>query len=213
MKTNSNRWFISTTLVAICAAFSANAVSVFQDNFESGLGQWEGKPVGGVHSGVIASDPLAGSHGGVLTFGAIKSGGDIFTASVFSAGQYELSFDYLGVTPNAGGYIGTANFEADWVIAGLASPIWGSRWLVGNPYGANAVTEDNQWHHYTIQFDNTAPFKLMLEDFKGNPRDAFFDNIQLSRKNVPDAGHTALLLGMICAMFATVRRFNKPVTQ
>jgi hypothetical protein len=213
MKT-SNILKSAITALALCVTLSASAVSVFQDDFSSGtLSQWTGKN-GGTNSGIIVPDPVAAGHGNVLTFTSVKAGGDLFSIASFQAGDYVLSFDYLGMPVQsttllpAGGYIGYQH--------------WGGRWLAGSPsYGAPtlALTDDGQWHSYTISFNSPDAFQLMLQDFKVNTqaRNAYFDNIVLNdvthrtTRGVPDAGATSTLLGVGCLLLAGARRFFQAV--
>lgn len=216
MKTILNLKFASTILAA-CVSLSASAVPIFSSNFESGLGDWEGKS-GGAHSGLTVADPLASGHGSVLTFGSAVAGGDLFSKQVFTAGSYILAFDYLGMAPGSqsGGYIGTKNYYVPMSLA------WGDNWLAGAPgnYAKSGLIDDGAWHSYSIAFTSLYDFKLALEDFAINKtaNNAFFDNIVLStpnvvaRNSVPETGATAVLLIAGCAALVAARRFV-PVTR
>ena len=61
----------------LTCSFSAMAVPVITDDFESGLGGWTGKG-GGAHDGIIVADPFNASNN-VLTFTSLESAGEIFT--------------------------------------------------------------------------------------------------------------------------------------
>lgn len=203
MKTKYMQRFALSTL-ALCAALSAQAVPVFQDDFESGnLNQWEGKN-GGATFGQIIADPLPGStHGNILDFSAPKSGGDLYTKNAFGAGSYNLSFDYFGAigTVAAGGFIGTHNYTYD--PGSSKYVLWGQAWLAGSGSPApNALTDDGTWHHYSIDFTKDQDFKLMVEDFLSPGGNARFDNVVL---NAPEGGQTAWLLAASLVGFAVIR--------
>ena len=96
-------------VAAICFASHSQGTTLFVDDFEGGLGAWQGKG-GGSHNATIVSDPLQGDN--AMTFTALNSAGDIFTTSNNFSGatgnNYILEFDYLGTcgNGNCGGFIG-----------------------------------------------------------------------------------------------------------
>lgn len=186
--------------VSVCMSLGgtvAAAETLFSDDFEaSHLPQWVGKE-GEPHHGVVVDDPLRpGNH--VLTFTALNFAGDIFSPplSVVRGRKYSLRFEYLGrfdpasgaQAGNLGGFIGFTD--------GRPGPI--QRWLAGTALIGGAeddpLSDDAQWHTYTIVFDPFATFhpagdaiRLILEDFlesRGVAGDIFFDNVQLA--TVPD---------------------------
>lgn len=187
---------INTIIFSVCLAFSLQATPVFEDGFESGLSQWEGK-LGGAHNGITVADPLSSGHGQVLGFSAPKSGGDLFSIASFGPGEYTLSFDYLGVPATSGGFAGG--------YIGIRH--WGDRWLAGSPAGGSllSLVDDGAWHSYSVQFTSLTSFKLMLEDFKTPGGNALFDNVRLS---TPEAGTTLALFGLSFAALAGVRRWT-----
>lgn len=180
----------------IALPFGANAGLLFEDNFESGLGQWTGK------SGVIVADPTdAGNH--VLAFTEITWGGDMFSVEAFNpeTNLFNLSFRYLGKceSRDCGGYVGYSN-------AFPGSHSW--HYATGTASGAADVLVDNyNWASYSFQFNSLSAFHLMLEDFQfslyAKAGDAYFDDIRLTDGrdirltyglvSVPEPGTLALL--------------------
>lgn len=167
------------------------AIPLFMDDFESGLGAWTGKGFG-PHNGITVADPLASGHGMVLTFTAVNAAGDIFTSLGTFPDGVTISFDYLGlVNPYpAGGFLG--------ISEGTPGDHY---WLAGQPgYGGlfADLVDDGAWHHYDIlipaggsPFPADPPFRLMIEDFQDSSPfagDAFFDNITVTSATVPDTG-------------------------
>jgi hypothetical protein len=89
-------------LAWLTTAFPAAAVGPFLDDFESGLGQWTGRP-STAYSGQLMPDPLSSGHGQVLCFTNLNSGGDLFVSNPIAlSGLVNVSFDYLGL-PALGG--------------------------------------------------------------------------------------------------------------
>jgi hypothetical protein len=204
----------STVLAAAALMLSgslASATTLFFDDFEAGLGQWTGKS-GGPHHGVVVADPLNPSND-VLTFTALNSGGDIYSTAtpLGAAGDYVLSFDYLGleqpgsVPGDLGGFVGFSEGLPD-----------NHGWYAGTqdsyPGLTTLLADDGAWHHYTVILHNPTndPLHVMLEDFEGSfgvPGDAYFDNIRFedSTPAVPEPA-TLALVGSGLAGLALRRR-------
>jgi hypothetical protein len=179
-------------VVAGATAVTASAATVFSEGFEGSLAEWTGRG-GGSTSGVIVGDPIRPANR-VLSFGALGSGGDIFskTIAVTKSADYRLSFDFLGQPDAGGGIVGVA----------LGTP-GHHRWLAGTagPRGAGEVNPlilDGKWHRYAIEFspgDHTwftfdggsavdpgaiTSLRIMIEQNWGTPGNALFDNVALS---------------------------------
>jgi hypothetical protein len=195
-------------------AVPAAADTMFLETFEGTLGAWQR----GYHylpaSGTIVADPLQGDH--ALNFGHLNSGGDIFSVTAFDSpdNTYILTFDYLGMPVPGGNPSDRGGF------LGYSYGLPGTHvWLAGtqNSYGTPInLIDDGAWHTYTYTFTAAGSIRLMLEDFVGSggvPRDAFFDNIQLTDGNgptpaaVPEPGTLALMgLGLAGLGFAARRK-------
>jgi len=197
------------TLLSIAASAvvinAAGADVHFQDNFESGLGQWTGKN-SGAHHGVLVIDPFD-QQNTVLSFNRLISAGDLFSSDTLTLDaneSYILSFDYLGLATertrqgDTGGYVG---FSVD--TPGHHS--W--QWATGTVSGAQDVLiDDGSWHSYEFEFTAADlgignSVHLMLEDFRGSrgvAGDAYFDNISFGTASVPAPGGLALVgLGVL----------------
>jgi len=175
----------------------------FIEDFESNLSQWTGIN-NGSHHGTIKVDPLnPGGDNDVLSFTANVGGGDIFTTNpVFSAGTYQLKFDYLGIleagVTDAGGYVG--------ISQGFAGS---HTWLfsTGGASGSNPILVDNgNWNSYDLTFTAAFDFHLMLEDFVTPGGNAYFDNFNLNP--VPEPS-TVLLFGLGLLGLSGVSRKKK----
>lgn len=168
--------------------------ALFEDDFESGLTKWSGRP-GDQHAELVP-DPL-GTRGTVVRFTETVAGGDIFSTGipVEADSTYVLSFDYLGfpattVPPGGlGGFVGLVD----------DAPYPGSlAWVAGTEPGQapNMLTDDGAWHTFSYnvvpsQFITTSGgvLHIILEDFEGSgsyaadaqPNDAYFDNVVLKR--------------------------------
>ena len=193
---------IMAILIAISPKIAVGS-PLFSADFESDLSGWAGQG-GWPHHGVIIADPLNPGNN-VLGFTDWNSMGDIYTIAAFSApaGEYVLSFDYMGdpsmggIAGDLGGYIGYSyGFPGYHVwLAGTGSG-WG---------GPDLLNDDGAWHHYEIYFSDPNAFHMMLEDFKdvggidigGVRGDVYFDNIVLSDFNsaIPEPA-SMLLLGL-----------------
>jgi len=199
MRTNTTKAIITTTIAAI-AACSANADVIFQDNFESGLGQWTGKN-NRAHHGKLVIDPF-NNENTVLTFSKKISAGDMFANQILTLDPdetYNISFDYLGLAKNhtrpgdTGGYVGFS-------VGTPSRHSW--QWATGSVSGAKDVLiDDGQWHSYNFEFTAADlaignSVRLMLEDFsgsRGTHGDAYFDNFTVAPATIPAQGTFALL--------------------
>jgi hypothetical protein len=202
----------------LCTVASASAqTTITVDNFENGnLSAWTP-----LSSGQIIVDPLNPSNH-ALHFTTRGDGGDIWTAtSYFATGtDWWLSFDYLGLGTNTGGYIG---WDTDTANAGT------ERWLAGTPLSGGAdslLIDDGTWHHYVIHLirgvNLTAGAKyLKAEDWQGGDSiagNAYFDNIVITdfdpTTSVPLLSPllTALLFVALLAVAAIGLRRSAPRT-
>lgn len=192
----------------------AAVVSVFADNFESGLSKWDDSRPLSPHAKVV-TDPLNASNK-VLTFQVPFFAGSIFSNDtvVSPSGSYTVSFDYLGKsrrfsTPgDLGGYIGVSS-------ADKADQLW----LGGTGSFATPVNliDDGAWHRYTYTFTApgwlTTPLRLMAEDWIGSglvTGDAFFDNVELRGNPIPEPTSLALVVAALAAAGALSRRRAHP---
>jgi len=166
--------------------------TLFSDNFEGGLGQWD-DTYNGLNAQIV-NDPLVPGNQ-VLNFTALRGGGDLFSTAALqgqTGGNYILEFDYLGTcgTSNCGGFVG---------ISTAGGPPGLHTWLGGTssppPY-PDLLPDDGTWHHVTISFNTDySSFHLMLEEWsgtQGNAGDAYFDNIVLTDANGPTPVPTAV---------------------
>ncbi|MDP2007335.1 MAG: PEP-CTERM sorting domain-containing protein [Rubrivivax sp.] len=170
---------------------AALATPAFQEDFQSGLSQWN--PIGTAQT---TADPFNGANT-VLNFNGVRGGGDIFSALPgIAAGTYFLSFDILGTcggVGDCGGFIGI-------------NDSFGEQWLAGDARypTPNLVRNDGTWQHISLQFTarGTGLFRLKLEDFTSPAGDVYFDNICVSssagdsgcpaRASVPEPSALAL---------------------
>jgi hypothetical protein len=205
---------LSLTTVAHAAA-----VSAFAEDFEGTLAAWTDRSPGNPQAAIFV-DPLnANNH--VLGFRQLGSGGSIFsTTLIAAAGQFTVSFDYLGlagrggVAGDIGGYFGIdTGFPQNEVwIAGTGSYV--------TPV---ALIDDSQWHTYTLTFSSTIgqQVHLKFEDWDGShgvAGDAFFDNVRFNdalvapaalphaQNAVPEPSSLALLAVAATALGITTRR-------
>lgn len=202
---NTTRSALAAASVLFAPAFmsAALAAPIFQDNFQSGLSQWN--PVG---SAQIVADPFSASNS-VLNFTGVHGGGDIFTAlPTMAAGTYFLSFDILGTcggVGNCGGFIGINDSQ-------------GEQWLAGDATypTPNLVQNTGAWQHISLQFTaRGTEFRLKLEDYTGPAGDVYFDNVCISttdgdaacprRGTVPEPSALALV-GLALAGLGLSRR-------
>jgi len=171
------------------------ASTIFSDDFSSGLGQWSNL------SGRIVSDPNYSGRGGVLTFGQLNAGGDIFTNMSFSANEsLTVAFDYLGVpgmggvANDLGGFVGV--HPRDFWLAGT-SPTWAT---------PTNLIDDNLWRKYAIDWTESVAQRLKFEDWNGSggvAGDALFDNIRVTRNSssatIPENSGANALVSMLDA--------------
>ncbi len=170
---------LAITLLA--ASSISNASTLFFDDFESGLGQWNDAYQG--FNAQIVTDPL-NSGNQVLNFTALRAAGDLFSTQSFTSttnNSFILSFDYLGTcqTGDCGGFIGASS-----TTGGGAHT-----WLGGttSPY-PDLLPDTGAWEHVSISFSSSFAIHLMLEDWNGSggiAGDAYFDNIMLTDVNGP----------------------------
>lgn len=166
------------------ASQSSIASTLFFEDFESGLSQWDDTYNG--NNSQIVADPL-NSANKVLNFSALTHGGDLFSSSPYSGnteGNYILSFDYLGTcgNENCGGFIGISSNTAKGTHV----------WLGGTAktsYYDDLLIDSGSWERINISFTTDLNLiHLMLQDFDGslgNAGDAYFDNILLTDANGP----------------------------
>ena len=179
-----------TWAVIIGTVGIVQATTLFSEKFNSDLSAYIGKS-SGMHHGQIVTDPFNGGNS-VLNFTALNDGGDFFSTSTYLssiAGNYILSFDYLGLDsgPGTNGNLGGT--------IGYSYGLPGNHvWLAGTTLGGgiqdDILVDDGTWKHYEISFaaSTTTGIHLMLEDWSGSGGivgDAYFDNILLTDANGP----------------------------
>ena len=190
-----------TVLALTCllgSAGSASATTLFSEDFEGTLAQWNPN-----HNGQIVLDPL-GSGGHVLNFSTVYAGGDIFSSTSISlvVGQtYTIGFDFYGVKgsdTSSGGFAGLTQGSDTTKGAWYAGSYLYPSLLPGGFVLDDAATG---WVHYAYTF--VAPItipngsgtpqtsiRLMFEDFSGagsHPANAYFDNITVTTTPLPAA--------------------------
>jgi hypothetical protein len=211
-----------TTAFALAApAVHAGPVSLFSESFEGGLAQWAVREEDGAKDAAIVVDPRnANNH--VLNFSRTYDGNSATSvAKVRSAGNFTLSFDYLGmarprsVAGDLGGTIGIVKQDED---SGMA-------WLGGTGSASTFIdlVDDGLWHSYSLTFASTVgkTVQLVLKDDRGArgvAGDAYFDNIVLrdaavtptavagSLNAVPEPSSLALTGTALLAVFAVLAR-------
>ncbi len=207
-----NARLIGSVVVVAGIAGMAMGDIVFQDDFESGLGQWTGKN-GGSHHGVLVIDPHDQGNT-VLSFNGLAAGGDIFSDTALTLDPdvtYRMSFDYLGMI-REGARIGDTGGYVGFSVGTPSRHSW--QWATGTVSGASDVlVDDGQWHSYAFEFTSADigigdSIRLMVEDFSGSggySGDAYFDNFSVGPATVPTPG-TAAVLGVMGLITAKRRR-------
>ncbi|MCP4253685.1 MAG: PEP-CTERM sorting domain-containing protein [Candidatus Scalindua sp.] len=208
-----------TGLFLFGMAGMVNAATLFSENFETGLSQWQGKS-GGAHHGNTLADPLGGGST-VLNFTALNATGDIFSSSTsFSSnsGQYTLTFDYLGLDWSSLGTPGNLGGTIGYSYGLPGSHVWLAGTTLGSQIQQDILIDDGAWHTYSLSFtaSQSSGIFLMLEDFSGSggiAGDAYFDNIVLTDAIVPEPATIALLgIGLVGLAGTEVRRRRKKKT-
>lgn len=160
-----------------------SAETLFTENFEAGLGQWD-DTYNGLNAQIV-NDPIVPGNK-VLNFSALTGGGDLMSILPLqgqTGGNYIISFDYLGTcgTANCGGFIG---------ISVGVNPPGSHTWIGGTtaPY-PDLLPDDGAWHRVIIPVTTTYnSFHLMLEEWNGTggiAGDALFDNFIVTDANGP----------------------------
>ncbi len=196
--------------VFLSASVQAATVSVFNENFESGLGAWTDRSPSNPQA-TIAIDPLNNTNH-ALSFLQRGSAGSIFsTNNITSNGTYTVSFDFLGLPingSNTGGFFG------------ISESIFGAnpgrhQWIAGDyAYPAPIkMVSDGLWHHYSLTFNSIIgkPVHLMFEDYVNSDSTAgnvYFDNIRFGDTAVSETPEPAslALLGLGLAGLGVARR-------
>jgi hypothetical protein len=163
----------------------ATPVTLFQDNFENGLGQWVGKN-GGTGYGIIANDPLRQGNK-VMSFTQYEDGGDMFTLKPFQSydGEYTISFDYLGLAPGGCGSVILSSDTVSIPPANLTDVIlaFATRGIDVWREGNGILQSNNHWQHYalTVKPQMEIPVHLGAGSWVGcgnfNPQQTLIDNI------------------------------------
>ncbi len=177
-------------------ATHASAAVLFSEDFQTDLTQW-----GPNNSGVIVE--VSGG-GDALAFTQTIGGGDIFSASSFTAAgeNFHISVQYLGTCGNGascGGFLGFNNAD-------------GETWLEGSgPYpNPHPVTETGGWQTVSFDFHSASPITLKLEECSGAtdggvPGNAFFRNLVLS-DSIPEPASWMLMIAGFGMVGAAARR-------
>ena len=183
---------------AMLVGSTAEATTVFSENFEGDLSAWTGK-LDGPHHGVIVADPYnSGNH--VLNFTALNSAGDIFTSATFTGNLY-LSFDYLGTctSGNCGGFVGSSSGFPD-----------SHTWLAGTGSGyPDLLADTGNWVHISNMLFSVATQHLMLEQFEsstGPIGTAYFDNITITTTPTPIPAAAWLFGSAMLGLLGSARR-------
>lgn len=145
----------------------------------------------------------AGTYGDVLTFTAIRSGGDIATSSfkVPNVSNLRISFDYKG----SGGFLGFGSGSNNW-LAGSASYAPSTAATLRSSY--QILDYSGGWSHYDLALPTTlAGNAIMLEDFVSPASNAYFDNITVYA--IPEPSTYAAMLGIGSVAFVLWKRRRK----
>ncbi|MFO6424721.1 hypothetical protein [Motilimonas sp. KMU-193] len=183
-----NKKLISATLplmlslLAGCASNGDDKVSmyngevVFSENFTGGFEQWVGKEQTVEIKSKIVDDPLRENKKAAQSTVKVF-GGDYISKQKFTAGEYVLSFDYLGTcSKDCGGVVGY----------GEGFPGVKHHWLAGTRSGfPTKLNDKNEWEHHQIEFNASYDFHLIFEqwtDSDGEPGTVLFADIKLQKK-------------------------------
>ncbi|GMU80505.1 MAG: hypothetical protein AMXMBFR47_03760 [Planctomycetota bacterium] len=162
-------WITVATMIMLAVPITRG--QLFIENFEGDLSQWTSAP-STPHSGQIVPDPIRpGNH--VLAFGAIRSGGDIFSREIACAPRLRASvqFEYRGILGH--GYAGFS----------LTNEIGAPVWIAGDERSVAPtfvqLINDGEWRQYEVTVSPGTSFRLVFEDHGGDPLDAMFDDIRV----------------------------------
>nr|MBF0221843.1 hypothetical protein [Desulfobulbaceae bacterium] len=162
---------LATGLFLVGIAGVASATLLFEDDFESGLTNWNE-----THGQIVTE-----SNGNkALSFSSTYSAGDAFTMSSFIdvvvPGTFTLEFDYfspVGSSTNGGGFVG---IDPDGIRNNGTHT-----WLLGTnnyPGVTNLPISNGNWVAVSHTFStNYSQIHLMIEDFRAPAGDALFDNL------------------------------------
>lgn len=217
MATIFSRPLAVVTVGAFASLTSADIL--FQDSFESGLGQWNGN-WGGSKNGLLIADPFDSSNT-VLSFTDTEIFGDTYTPTLNLTldTTYQVSFDYLGLHlsdhsySSSGAYNSNTGGSVGFASSGFRGKSW--HWGTDDHYGHSEVlVEDGQWHSYSFDFTaadlgGETSVRLFLQDLTaaGPIGDAFFDNISIrTAPSVPGSGVPAALALATCGLCVMRRR-------
>jgi hypothetical protein len=203
--------------VALTSMSAQADVTLFSDDFESGLVKWN--PLGTAVLVADPADPLSGNH--VLRFNGLGSGGDIYSANSFFAPSqiYTITFDYFSAgkkglpTNDLGGFVGIGDGKPGnhtWIAGTQASYPGIKQQLVHNgTWTTYSITVDANTE--TFYYGNVAlkgkPLYIFLEDFVGSDQIAgnvYFDNIAVTA--VPESETYAMMLAGLGVMGFIARR-------
>ena len=215
------RILMTILLAAVFLIFSSSqsyAITLFFDNFEGGnLSQWHGKS-GGVHSGVIVTDPLDPSGPNhVLTFEELTSSGDIFTKNSFDSeiDEFRLSFDYLGLYDGSGA--DPDNLGGSFGHGANPDIASGYTWYMTTLGELDRLPDSGDWEHVIISFNTADSIYLTLLDWEGSggiAGDSYFDNICLENppSSIPEPATIFLVgFGLLTAIGFGRKRYSKKI--
>lgn len=160
---------------------------VFTENFTGDFSNWLGKEVA-VDSpkgmqlqnldvlSIIVDDPLR--EGEKAAQSTVKAfGGDFISQQIFVAGEYTISFDYMGTCKRDCGAV---------VGYGEGFPGVKHHWLAGTARAfPQELRDNNGWKRYHLTFNAKYDFHLIFEqwtDSAGEKGSVFFADINLSKQ-------------------------------